>query len=323
MSKRRITHQQSRRIQQKQLRLQTPDQSSENPSALEGLVITRFGSQALIENDEGKQIRCAIRPEITSLVAGDHILWQPEGTDQGVIVCLKPRHSLLSRMNKSGESKPVAANITQIMITLAPAPIPSWTLLDSYLVIAELNNLNAFIVLNKTDLPNEPIKKQLERIYVPIGYPLLCINKDTILDNEELLSTLNHQVSIFVGQSGVGKSTVISKILPHEASIVTNTISKMQFGRHTTSNSILFHLPSGGNLIDSPGVREFKIGEMSNREITAGYKEIQKYITNCKYRNCTHQNTPHCAVIDAVNRSEISQERYINYCNLIQIHNGQ
>lgn len=316
MSKRRINKQQSVRIEKIQQTYQ--DAKENNHDALaDGLVITRFSRHVEIEDNQGTRIRCSIRPNLDILVAGDRVVWQTEGTDHGVVVSLYPRGSILARPTSTGLKKPVAANITQLIIVIAPKPEISWPLLDSYLVMAETLHLHAVILLNKTDLPCNELKEQLLADYLPLNYPVIMANKNNVDSLIELKKALNHQISVFVGQSGVGKSSLISGVLPHEENIATNTLSEgSELGRHTTSNSRYYHLPSGGALIDSPGVREFSLWDIDASMLAQGYTEFKPYLSQCKFRNCTHIDTPHCAIIDALNQGQISVKRYENFIKL-------
>lgn len=319
MSKRRINDQQTHRIHQKQARFHKQAASITNTTLADGLVIARFSRQALIEDSSGHQLRCSIRPEITSLVAGDRVIWQQEDARHGVVVSLHPRLSVLNRPNERGVLKPVAANITQMMITIAPIPLISWSLLDSYLIMAESLQTRACILLNKTDLPCNDIKFRLAQQYEPLGYSILYISKENIEQQQQLVQSLNTQTSVFVGQSGTGKSTIISSLIPEAENIQTGEVAvTTNLGCHTTSNSRLYHLEGGGNLIDSPGIREFGLWDMPAREIADGFREFRTYSLQCQFRNCSHQNTPGCAVVSAVEKGFISQQRYESYINLIE-----
>lgn len=317
MSKRRISHQQSARIEKKQKNYRQPTETENNISTADGLVIKRFSRHALVESQPGTRIHCSIRPNIDSLVAGDRIIWQAEGVNQGVIVSRYPRNSVLGRPDSRGQLRPVAANITQIMIVVAPKPEISWPLLDSYLVMTEYLHLQACVVLNKVDIPCEELQHQLLQQYKPLGYDILFTSHDDKKANEYLQSALNNQTSVFVGQSGVGKSSLIAGILPLEQDIQTGAIStRTDLGTHTTSNSCLYHLPTGGALIDSPGVREFGLWHMPITEIAKGFCEFKPYISQCKFRNCNHLDTLGCALVVAVNKSLIARNRYENYVKI-------
>jgi len=316
MSKRRINKQQSNRIEKIQKSFQEFKETDRDTLA-DGLVITRYSRHVEIEDNNGMRMRCTIRPNLDTLVAGDRVIWQPEGERQGVVVSLYPRGSVLARPTSAGIQKPVAANITQLIIVIAPKPEISWPLLDSYLIMAETLRLHAVILLNKTDLPSAELKAELLTVYQPLGYPIILANKNEQHGYDELKKALDHQVSVFVGQSGVGKSSLISGILPHEENITTQEISEVsELGRHTTSNSYYYHLPSGGALIDSPGVREFSLWQMDTVSIAKAYVEFAPLITQCKYRNCLHKDTPECAIVNALNQGLISERRYANFLKL-------
>src|SRR3990167_8753981 len=318
MSKRKINKQQLSRIEKQQSSFRQKEIFDDDLLS-EGLVIARYSKHAEVEDKSGALIRCNIRPNIDSIVAGDHVIWQPEGNHQGIIVSRHNRKSSLGGPDSNGNIKPVAANITQIIIVIAPVPEVSWNLLDSYLIMADYLQINPFIVLNKTDLPSDEMQKNLLKIYEPLGYPILFTNID-ITEDKLLQKAFNNQVNVLVGQSGVGKSSIVAKILPDKAAeIATGDISKhVNLGRHITSRSIFYHLPNGGALIDSPGIREFSLWNISESDIAKGYREFLPYISQCKYRNCSHINTPGCAVINAVKNKIIHNQRYENYVKMLE-----
>jgi ribosome biogenesis GTPase len=314
MSKRRISKQQSARIGKIQ---QTYHAASEHEDLADGLVITRYSKHAEIEDSEGKRIKCSIRSNLAIVVAGDRVIWQKEGRSHGVVVSVYPRNSILARPSNAGLKRPVAANITQLIIVIAPKPEISWPLLDSYLILAETLDLHALILLNKTDLPCSDLQQELLMVYQTLGYSIIMANHNEHAWLELLQSSLDNQISVFIGQSGVGKSSLISKILPHEQNITTNQISATsELGRHTTSNSRFYHLPSGGALIDSPGVREFSLSDIDPSQIAQAYIEFKPYISLCKFRNCSHFDTPECAILEAKKKGCISQRRYDNFIKL-------
>ena len=318
MNKRRITKQQSTRIKKNQDAYQTAIQV-EDPSHRnqQGLVITRFGRHAEIETREKLRVHCSIRPNIESIVAGDQIIWQKTGDFQGVVVSCCPRESILGRPDGRGEYKPVAANVTQLLIVVTAKPEINWSLLDSYLIMSELLKVNACIILNKADLDCTEIEKRLLTEYQPLGYRVLLTSKKNNLGYDALKELLKDQTSVFVGQSGVGKSSLISQILPHEIISVAAISESSELGCHTTSNSRLYHLPQGGKLIDSPGVRAFNLWKVSNQDIIYGFREFKTLTIHCKFRNCTHMNTPGCAIIDAVTNKTVSTKRYESLIKLL------
>lgn len=317
MTKRRLNNKQTLRIGKNQ----ESHQINEDAQVL-GLVIQSFGKEAEIEDSRGVRIRCSIRANLESLVAGDRVVWQSEGRDHGVVLSVQKRTNLLARPSATGVKKPVAANITQLIIVVAPKPVLSWPLLDSYLIMAETLGLRAVIVMNKGDLLADDLKNEFKTVYEPLGYPLLWTNKIDMQGYESLKAVLKAQVSVFVGQSGVGKSSLIGGILPPENLVLTQAISSIsKLGRHTTSNSRYYHLPEGGAIIDSPGVREFSLWRIDEAMIVQGYKEFVPLAACCKYRNCKHQYTPDCAIIKALENGTISKRRYDSFTELCMQHN--
>ncbi|MBA3536602.1 MAG: small ribosomal subunit biogenesis GTPase RsgA [Tatlockia sp.] len=319
MSKRRINKQQSARIQKIQANYRKKNDSDEFIATEDGLVLTRFSRHANIEDSKGNRIHCSIRPNIDSLVAGDRVIWQAESGRNGIVLSRYPRESMLGRPDKRGEFRPIAANITQVIVVVAAKPELSWSLLDSYLVMIErLGGLEVCIVLNKMDLESKHIQQELLTCYKPLGYRVLFTSKDNHQGYDLLKQALNHQVSVFVGQSGVGKSSLIAGLLPHENNIQTAEISvNSELGCHTTSNSRYYHIPSGGALIDSPGVREIGLWHMPISEITQGFREFRPLIPQCKFRNCNHLDCPECAIIKALTKGNLTQKRYDSYLKII------
>lgn len=310
MSKRRINKQQGRRIEKRQADYRDSD-TDNNSQQQDGLVITRFSRHAEVETQNGDRIRCAIRSNMDSLVAGDRVIWQPSEYQRGVIISRYPRTSVLDRSDKRRDNRPVAANITQLIIVIATKPAPTWSLLDSYLVMAENLRLQVIIVLNKVDLACDDIKTELIDTYHSQGYPLLLTSQHQLNGYDSLQKALSGHISVFVGQSGVGKSSLIAGILPHETNIQTAEIStQSELGCHTTSNSRLYHLPTGGALIDSPGIREFGLWQMPLADITYGFREFRHLTSECKFRNCNHKDSPGCAIVHAVSNGQLSYRRY-------------
>lgn len=317
MSKRRISHQQTARIEKKQSNYRQQAETGQTTATFDGLVIKRFSRHALIENNQGMHIHCSIRPTLDTLVAGDRVVWQAAEHGRGVVVSRYPRTSVLGRPDKRNQLRPVAANITQVMIVIAPKPEISWPLLDSYLVMVEYLNLDACIVLNKTDLASNELQHDISTAYATLGYRVIFTGRDQNKGYDQLQMALDNQTSVFVGQSGVGKSSLISGVLPNESTILVADISsKSELGCHTTSNSCFYHIPSGGAIIDSPGVREFGLWHMPATEIAKGFREFKPYLSHCKYRNCNHRDTPGCALLEAVKNKSITRQRYDNYVKI-------
>lgn len=293
-------------------------------SEKEGLLIAHYGANAEIQDEYGKVIYCHIRKNLEPVITGDRVLWQPEPDNTGVIVGCLPRKSLLAHPGKHGKSKPVAANIDAMIIVTAPATL-SEHLLDRYLIAAENLKIAPIILLNKMDLLDKHNKEDIEKrlaVYANIGYPLIYSSVVTKHGLSDLNKFLQDKTSVLVGASGVGKSSIIDNFIPEEHVMIGETSNK-GIGKHTTTSTRLYHLPHGGYLIDSPGVREFNLWHVNFDELLHGFVEFRKYFGHCKFRDCKHMREPHCAIQTAAQQHEISMSRLESYKQLMhELHLG-
>ncbi|OOR98402.1 ribosome biogenesis GTPase RsgA [Haemophilus paracuniculus] len=329
MSKRRLTQNQQRRIHSNHhKKISKADfewQDEMLGEVQQGVVVTRHAKHADVETASGEIFRCNLRRTLKNVVVGDLVSWRL-GSEQlqgisGVIEAIHPRQNELTRPDYYDGIKVMAANIDQIIIVSAVIPQLSLNIIDRYLVICETANIPALIVLNKIDLLNQAeraeVEKQLE-IYRKIGYQTLCLSADTGENMDALHRYLAQGTSIFVGQSGVGKSSLINQLLP-EVNALTGAVSDTSgLGQHTTTASRLYHLPQGGNLIDSPGIREFGLWHLEPEQITLGYREFADFLGTCKFRDCKHKDDPQCAIREAVEAGKIDPTRFENYHRLIE-----
>lgn len=316
MSKKKLSLQQRQRIARKQQNLR--EQALEE--VFQGLVVTRSKNQALVETTGMvDSVLCAIRPELKGLVVGDRVCWRPGLHGQGVVESIFPRTSELRRYDRYGHEKILAANVSQMLIVVAPVPEPSLLLIDSYLVAAELFGIRASIIFNKQDLDRDQLFLQMHSLYSSLDYRVIATDKYHP-NMQALDEILNAEQSIVVGQSGVGKSTLIQQLLPHlQESIATSPLTNIhQLGQHTTSATYYFHLPKGGSIIDSPGVRAFNLGKVQAPDIVWGFKEFRPYIGQCQFRDCNHQTNSGCALLLALKNQSISPLRYQNYVKLVK-----
>jgi ribosome biogenesis GTPase len=283
--------------------------------ALEGLVIAHLGQGIAVEH-EGKIVLCQTLRRLDTVTVGDKVMWIQSAPDQGRIEGILPRRSLLARPSRNGKVRPVAANIDAVFIVFAVEPACDFLLLDQYLAICENSNIDAVLVLNKTDLPTTDSIEQELQTYISLGYPLYRVSAATANGLVELKQALKNQVSILTGQSGVGKSSLTNAIIPDKA-LKTNTISATtKHGRHTTTAATLYHLPDGGDLIDSPGVAIFGLAELSESDLAHGYREFQALLGHCQFNDCRHVQDKGCAVRVAVENGEISKTRYQRFLKL-------
>jgi len=289
-----------------------------------GLVICRYAKHYEIEALEGEQkgqnIKCVTRSDSRSLVAGDTVIWRPDlkTASTGVVESVNERKSLLERPDNFGKLKPVAANIDQMLIVVACQPRLQPNLIDRYLVAAANSNIEPVIVLNKLDLINDENREHIDQqlsIYRDLAYPLISVicSRHMTPELAALPEVIANKTSIVVGQSGVGKSSLINTILP-QANLKTSELSSQTGeGTHTTTMARLFHLDNGGNLIDSPGIRDFSLWHIDIDQVQLGFIEIQEAAQHCKFRNCRHEKEPKCAVKQAVADGAISQTRFDSF----------
>lgn len=315
MNKRKITQRQAQRIQAKQKAFT----HALHPSTQEGLVITCFGKTLLLEAPNGLRYRCHCRQHLPQPVAGDVVTWHEALTpkDHGVVVAVAPRRTLITRERPHYPVKPLAANATQMIIMVAPHPAPTPLIIDSYLVSAQAVGLTPLIVFNKME-HSTPLCEQLIALYSTLGYRVLSLSFHQQQGMESLTSYLHDHTSIVVGQSGVGKSSLVQALLPHEThiAIAPPTHTEEAQGRHTTVKTQLYHLLPRGQLIDSPGVRQFSLGTLKLQQLEAGFKDIAHFAAQCRFRNCQHHKEPQCAVKKALGENALPPSRWESYCHL-------
>ncbi len=331
MTKRRLTRKQAWRIEKIQReRTERSRRRGDGAEAVlqagnlgpeqDGIVVAHFGSQAEIEGADERRQRCHLRAHLEGLVTGDRVVWCA-GEPTGVVVARKNRHNALSRPDNYGNLKPIAANIDRVFIVIAPLPEPHANLIDRYLVAAETIGARPVVVVNKTDLLERDAElatkmADLLSVYPSLGYKLIPTHKgDGGLSG--LIPALAGNVSVLVGQSGVGKSSLINALLPGVDLRVGALSGTRNKGVHTTTTAQLFHLSCGGSLIDSPGIREFGLWHMDRDQIEAGFIEFRPLLGHCRFRDCKHREEPGCALLAAVARGEVSELRLHSYRRIL------
>ncbi len=324
MAQRRLSGRQKARIAniQEQRRQRAARRAEESLSGASGKrqrlgrVVVRHGRNLLVRADDGVLIQAMFRANLGEVVCGDQVVWQAVADNEGVVVAVQPRHSALVRPVPGGKTKAIAANISQLVVVLAPQPEPAGYLLDQYLVAAERIGVRGLICLNKADLLTDAARAAFRErfsLYEDIGYAVVQISAKTEHGLDPLYARLRDHTNILVGQSGVGKSSLINALSPREDVLEGELSDATGLGRHTTSAATLYRLDRGGELIDSPGVRSFRLGQIDRVELEQGYREFAPFLGRCRFHNCAHIAEPGCAIQAAVNHGAITQQRLDSY----------
>lgn len=271
-----------------------------------GTIIAAHGRQYRVELPDGETLLCFTRGKKSEVACGDHVTLQRTG-DQGVIDAIEPRHSLLYRSNAFKE-KLIAANVTQIVVVVATEPSFSDELVTRCIAAAESQGLQLLIVLNKIDLADRvAAAREALAPFAQLGYRIVELSARA--GAESLRPFLISQTSVFVGQSGMGKSTLTNALIP-EANAPTREISEwLDSGKHTTTHATLYHLDADSALIDSPGLQEFGLRHLHAPDLIHEFPELRPYIGQCRFHNCSHRVEPGCALIAAAQSGAVSAER--------------
>ena len=273
---------------------------------LRGHIIAAFGRHYLAELPGGEILECVPRGKKSDVACGDLVEVARTGTDQGVIDSIAPRSTLLYRSD-AFKQKIIAANVTQLIIVVATEPSFNDELLARCLLAAHDQNLNILIVLNKCDLPHVEAARAQLAPYVRIGYRVMELSAKQ--DVAPLLPYLQGHSSVLVGQSGMGKSTLINALIP-DAQAATREISTvLDSGKHTTTHARLYHLNADSHLIDCPGVQLFGLHHLDFAAIERSFPEFVPFLGQCRFANCSHSHEPDCAIRKATGEGKIDERR--------------
>lgn len=273
---------------------------------LTGRIIAAYGRHYLAETSDGEVVECVPRGKKSEIACGDMIEFQRTGTDQGVVERITPRRSLLYRSD-AYKQKLIAANVTQLIIVVASEPSFNDELLARCLLAGHEQHLEMLIVLNKSDLPQVSAARAQLAPYAKIGYRMLELSAKQNV--EPLLPYLQGHISVLVGQSGMGKSTLINALIP-EAQAATREISTvLDSGKHTTTHARLYHLNKDSDLIDCPGVQLFGLNHLDFATLERNFPEFLPYLGECRFANCSHSHEPDCAILKATDAGIIDRRR--------------
>ena len=315
MAGRKLSQHQKKRIQDAQDAI-----SSTDADHFEGLVISHHGGKIVVEDNDALLTECSVKSNLGTVVCGDRVICKITGNTESRVMAILPRSNFLQRVDGFGQLKSVAANLTQILVCLSVKPEPNLYLLDQYLISAEQQGINPVIILNKIDLlakdSIDPFR--LESVYQPLGYRVLATSVKSGQGMDQLFSLFDHHTTVLSGVSGVGKSSITQALLPQLEIKIAKISDANEEGRHTTRTSRLYHLPNGGNLIDTPGVRGFNPALDENASVSDGFREIAGLSASCRFANCQHIKEPKCAVVEALRRGEIADTRYEHYLRMVE-----
>ena len=292
-----------------------------------GIVLWAAGGIYRTLLDSGEEVEASLRGRLKleqrtgdRVVAGDRVFVDSHDDGGHSIEAVAERKSEIARRapgQGSRRAKVLVANVDQVAIVIAVAkPEPKLRMLDRMLILAEANEIPILIVVNKIDLVDAASAKALFADYARAGYDLLFTSVEASIGLQELHDRIRGRETVFTGPSGVGKSTILNYLHP-EARQVTKEVSEaIMKGQHTTVGALLIHLPEGGFLVDTPGMREVGMWEINPEGLDVCFPDFRPFLGDCRFSTCTHIHEPGCAVKSAVESGELSKARYDSYCDL-------
>ncbi len=288
-----------------------------------GVVLASYGRGVLVEAENAgpgaAHLRCSLKGRKQRIVCGDRVAWVYEPANDGASVqSIEPRRNLIERIDLRGRAEPVASNIDRLAVVVAPEPATDWFLVDRYWAGARLKDIAPLLIVNKSDLGLAAIRDEIG-IYRGLGLPCMETAVRSSAGIERLREALAGGVTLLVGQSGVGKSSIVNALAP-DAAAQTSELTRDAEGRHTTTTARRYSLGAKTAIIDAPGVRDFAPPASLVRAAERGFVEIHARSTGCRFNDCRHLEEPGCAVRAAVAAGHVAARRYESYRRLFRLY---
>jgi ribosome biogenesis GTPase / thiamine phosphate phosphatase len=295
--------------------------TSTDATGIRARIVESFGRRVVVEIAGGACTPAELFGRRLACVCGDEVLVRPAANasqDHARVIAVGPRRSLLARTDSRGRTEAMAANLSLLAVLIAPEPAPDPFIVDRYLAGAALAGIEGMVIVNKTDRPTAGTAFDgLVDEYRQAGYATLAVSALGNRGIEALRAALVGRVTMFVGQSGVGKSTLTNVLAPASVRLTRSLSDATGEGRHTTVSTALYRIPTGGELIDSPGVRDYAPPLVEDAQVQVGWPEILARAPQCRFNNCLHLREPGCAVAGALSTGEIGERRYESYKRLV------
>lgn len=298
-----------------QWRVQQPTNSERQSALLPGIIVAAFGRNYLVETPDGQLLTCTTRGKRGNLACGDHVAVGRTAPRQGVIEGVDPRSTLFYRSDKHRQ-KLLAANVTQAVIVVAPWPPFSEDLLNRCLVAAEHAGARSLVVLNKADMDEAGSASDQLALYGNLGYDVIAISAKH--DVDVLRPHLAGQTSVLVGESGMGKSTIVNTLLPGARAAIAEVSRYLETGRHATTHARLYRLDAESRIVDAPGIQEFGLHHLDWRDLAHAFVEFRPFLSQCRFADCRHLREPDCAVARGAEGGWVSTRRLATYRRLLK-----
>lgn len=283
-------------------------------------VIATFGRFLLIRDSAQEPRLARPRGRNLDIVCGDRVICESEASGELLATRVLPRRTVLRRSNLRGRSEALAANLSLLLVVIAPVPAPDFFLVDRYLCAAACAGLDALIVMNKNDLPLPQDMDAGLAAYAQVGYRVLRLGRDAPGSLDPLRAALTGHTAALVGQSGVGKSSLIRQLALDADDVAVGELMRAEEGRHTTTAARLYDCEDGGRIMDSPGVRDYAPAIDDLDAATLGFRDVDQLATGCRFLDCRHMQEPQCAVRDGVDSGLMNARRYESYRRLRRLY---